>query len=85
MRFKILMSYCERKAYPDCPDEIDWKHLEPYRDIIENNHGQTLERLNERGGPCPREIMCAIWYGRLVSIRDVTMEGAIKFIIKNFS
>lgn len=31
-----------------------------YRKRIETNHGQTLERLAERGGLCWYEVLCGI-------------------------
>lgn len=40
----------------DTPPFIPWSLLEPYRAAIERFHGQTLERLAERGGLSPTEI-----------------------------
>lgn len=36
--------------FPDCPEEIPWAFAERIRQQAEYNHGQTLERLAERGG-----------------------------------
>lgn len=41
------------------PASIPWELVEKWREQIELNHGQTLERLNERGGLAPEELWCA--------------------------
>jgi hypothetical protein len=38
---------------------IFWDMIEPHRRQAARNHGQSLERLAERGGCCPEEL-CAI-------------------------
>jgi hypothetical protein len=55
---KILMDYYERKKYPDCPLTIPDSLLN--EEQAQRNHGQTLKRLNERGGLGPCEAIAII-------------------------
>lgn len=41
------------------PYWLPWKFIESWRAQAERNHGQTLERLDERGGLSPAELWCA--------------------------
>lgn len=34
----------------NCPRNISWSLIEPHEEQANRNHGQTLERLAERGG-----------------------------------
>ena len=48
-RFKVLRGF--RSEYPDwVPVDVPWEKVEPLRGSCQRVHGQTLERLNERGG-----------------------------------
>jgi len=38
---------------------VPWSFADRFRTSIEANHGQTLERLANRGGLSPGELMCA--------------------------
>ena len=38
--------------------DIPWRAIEPHRAQAFKNHGQTLERLAERGGLSTEETMC---------------------------
>jgi hypothetical protein len=55
------------------PAALPWALVEPLRAQAERNHGQTLERLNERGGLAPQELWCAAHGKRL---RDTIDEAA---------
>ena len=58
--FPILLSYTERGE--GCPTSIPWRLLES--DACEaqaqDNHSQTLERLAERGGLGPCELLAVL-------------------------
>lgn len=61
--FKILKSdyyhYTDevKTLYENIPSNIAFEIVEPHRNRALLNHGgQTLERLNERGGLCPFEL-----------------------------
>jgi hypothetical protein len=43
-----------------CPKRIPWERIAPHEAQALHNHDQTLERLAERGGLSPFEIMCAV-------------------------
>lgn len=44
---------------------IPWRAIAPYKYQVKVNHGQTLERLAERGGLDPVEVRCAVEGKRL--------------------
>ena len=56
--FPILIDYKIRNY--DGIRTVPWDFIEPARKQIEANHGQTLERLAERGGLCWYEILCGL-------------------------
>lgn len=49
------------------------------------NHDQTLEELNERGGLCVEEIMAAIQGKSLREIRSTTLEEAVAWLKKELA
>jgi hypothetical protein len=58
-RFRILnQQNCRPERRLKMPESVPWSMVEPWRARIELNHGQTLERLNERGGLAPEELWC---------------------------
>ena len=63
-KMKIMFSHSFRqlikRRYPDFPKTIPFESLESFRKNIEQRHGQTLERLNERGGLSPGEIYMGV-------------------------
>lgn len=52
-----------------------WSLLEPHADRAYLNHGQTLERLRDRGGLDICEVL-AILEDRVVTTHDVTAQHA---------
>lgn len=54
--FPVLMDYRERKEFPNAPVSVPWELLQPHALQALANHGQTLERLAERGGLHPGEM-----------------------------
>jgi hypothetical protein len=59
---------------------VPWRFIETHRAQAERNHGQTLERLAERGGLTPAEMLCAI-EGK--SLRAYGDESAAEVRIRN--
>lgn len=53
-RIMLVDPYRERQ-----PREIPWEMIAPHAAQAQENHDQTLERLNERGGLSPCEA-CAV-------------------------
>jgi len=43
-----------------CPTAILWDHIESHRKQAMRNHDQTLERLAERGGLSPQELVAVL-------------------------
>lgn len=43
-----------------CPTSVPWAFIEQFSRTVKYNHSQTLERLAERGGLGPSEMMAAI-------------------------
>jgi hypothetical protein len=42
------------------PSEIPWEIVAPFERRAELNHGQSLQRLAERGGLCAEELFCLL-------------------------
>lgn len=43
-----------------CPRAVPWRLLEPHARQAMLNHDQTLERLAQRGGLSPEEMICVL-------------------------
>jgi hypothetical protein len=43
-----------------CPRSVPWEMVAPHEAQAQYNHGQTLERLAERGGLSPMELACVL-------------------------
>ena len=43
-----------------CPRSIPWDKIAPFERRAQKNHDQTLERLAQRGGLAPQEILAVI-------------------------
>lgn len=43
-----------------CPKSVPWRLLAPHESQALRNHDQTLQRLAERGGLCPSEMVAII-------------------------
>lgn len=76
-RFPVLGDYCTKRPATSIP----WAAIEPHRARAEGNHYQTLERLAERGGLSPCELLCAVqnkplpWGVPKAAIEQLTAEG----------
>lgn len=57
-RFRVLVgqSQLPREVRDRWPLSVPWSFVERFRERAEDNHDQTLERLNERGGLSPEEL-----------------------------
>lgn len=56
------------------PRSVPWTFAEQFREQAEYNHGQTLERLAERGGLSPEEMYVAAHKLKPAAYRDQTLE-----------
>lgn len=66
----------------DFPKTIPFSKMEPLRKQIEINHGQTLERLTERGGLSTCEIYVAsLGNGKISRTEEYTKINDIRGLI----
>lgn len=56
--FPIMLH--NRHKYPRCPRSVPWGFVAPHEDQALINHSQTLERLAERSGLDPLELLCVL-------------------------
>ena len=74
--FKIM----KNSSSPFAPlRKVPWKFVEKYREKIEKDHGQTLERLNERGGLAPEELLCHVFNVNLGDKRIYDLQTRYKY------
>lgn len=72
--------YCKTRQFrvmdapTGCPQFVPWWLLAPFEPQAKKNHDQTLERLNERGGLAPCEMLAVI-EGRRWRKMDDTEAG----------
>ena len=60
-RFPVLLSYSDVGKFEDCPKSVPWECIEPYEWQARRNHGQqSLQRLAERGGLDPTELVAVM-------------------------
>jgi len=59
-RFTIMRTHLDPDLREKCPSSISFALIEPHRKQAKKNHGQTLERLNERGGLSPIELVAVL-------------------------
>ena len=68
--------------------EVPWNFVEPARKQIETNHGQTLERLAERGGLCWYELLCGLQRQKLdfkIKINNESCGDAVKQLLEEWT
>lgn len=57
----VLPRETQRKdIYARCPREVPWSLVEPHEAQVIRNHQQTLERLAQRGGLGPDELVAVL-------------------------
>jgi len=64
------------------PKTVPWAFAETLRAQAANNHGQTLERLAERGGLGPEEMYAAAHGWKWGRIGNVTEADAIAWLVE---
>ena len=58
--FRVMTRHLKGDDHERCPRFIPWDNVEMYQDSAKQNHDQSLERLAERGGLTPKELICVI-------------------------
>lgn len=53
--FPVLLTVVQLRK-TNIPSQLPWRLVAPYEEQARRNHGQTLERLAQRGGLSPSEI-----------------------------
>ena len=77
------MSEEERALWDSLPDTIPFDWVVAYAYRAESNHGQTLQRLAERGGLDPRELACVFQDKRLSAYPP--LADAVAFLLQHFA
>jgi hypothetical protein len=62
----------------DCPASVPWSLLAPHAAQAMRNHSQTLERLAERGGLSPCEMVAVIHDRRWEPMSDDDAVAALR-------
>jgi hypothetical protein len=57
--------------------DVPWRFIEPHEAQALRNHDQTLERLAERGGLCPSEMLAVVEDRRWVQMNERTALGIL--------
>lgn len=81
--FPVLLGYGrERIRLLDlgCPESVPWEAVAPHEAQALRNHGQSLERLAERGGLSPLELLAVIGDCPLRDVRHLTDAFAVAFV-----
>ena len=79
-RFTIMRTHLSPDLRDKCPPSVDFLTVEPYEAQAQRNHGQTLQRLSERGGLAPDELV-AVMEGRSWASRTMSGEDAVKRLL----
>lgn len=70
MTFPVLnQQNCRPSERKSMPRSVPWSFVETFRAQAEANHGQTLERLAQRGGLAPEEMWLAAHGHRLFRVK----------------
>ena len=80
--FTVLLSPEERRSL-EFPAVVPWGLVQPHeRQAMSNHGGQTLRRLNERGGLSPQELWAVLNNEPLGAIRrmGITPQKAAAYI-----
>lgn len=83
--FKVMSDY----RHPDAEhvNRVPWSFVESHEAQAWKNHGQTLTRLNERGGLSVVELWHVVndkdWYGPLPHGARVTYNQAVEWLASN--
>lgn len=80
-KFKVMTTHLRGEMRERCPRFIDFAIVEPHRNQATRNHSQTLERLHQRGGLDPRELIAVLEDRDWNTIRSIDEETAIDRII----
>ena len=76
-QFRIMRTHLNQNLRDKCPPSVDFRTVEPYEAQAQRNHGQTLQRLSDRGGLSPEELIAVMegrsYFDLLESLRSKRM------------
>lgn len=78
-RFPVLLSYQERRECEPlgCPRTVPWALVAAHEAQALENHGQTVQRLAERGGMGTRELVAVLTDRHWREVRGMTEAEAV--------
>jgi len=62
----------------ECPRSVPWDFIADHADWCDNNHGQTPERLAQRGGLAPAEMVAVVERLRLPAILGMRGDEEVR-------
>ena len=74
--------YPRRKRPERLPHTVPWAVVAPHREQATKNHTQTLERLAERGGLCPQELIAVLTNCSWTETVHLSDEAAVDHLLK---
>ena len=85
-RFPVLLSQHTREETDllkrlGCPRSVPWSLLAPHEEQALRNHDQTLQRLAERGGLCPKEMVAVLTDRPWRDVRALSLEESVRHLL----
>ena len=85
-RFPILRGQYRSRFHPadkrhrtleqqGVPASVQWSFVAPHEAQCKRNHGQTIERLSQRGGLSPAEMWAVVTGKRMCDIFEMVPDG----------
>lgn len=68
-----------------CPRDVPWDFVADHRERCLKNHGQTPERLAERGGLAPCEMVAVILERRWTNMEPAKSVEQLKVLLLGYS
>lgn len=68
-----------------CPRSVPWDIVEPHEEQAQKNHGQTLQRLAERGGLSPAELVALLQDRPLKATSGLLPEVTIPLLLRHLA
>jgi hypothetical protein len=86
-RFPVMLGHLRRERRElerlGCPQSVPWDLVAPHEARAWKNHWQTLERLAERGGLSPHELVAVLRDERLFgSILQVPLSEIVAELLE---
>ena len=76
--------YLARLHELNCPRSVPWQFIARHAEACQHNHDQTPERLAERGGLAPSEMVAVVLGRRFKSMTPEQEVGALLDLLQQF-